>query len=111
MDDFITKAMQLADAYAEAKHISFMSNSDQHDEDEMATRSALLAHLEGGRDFPIRMERVKGSSIEEMRKNLSRELYSAGDCIVCWVNEGDFAMRGFAAVFDAARASDALKGE
>lgn len=39
---------------------------------------------------PIRMERVNGSALDEMRKNLSPSMWQLGDCIVCWVNEGDY---------------------
>ena len=40
----------------------------------------------------VRMERTKGSTIAEMRAGLSRDLYNTGDCILCWVNEGDCLM-------------------
>jgi len=39
-----------------------------------------------------RLERVKGNDFEEWRKNISPELYAAGDAVLCWVNEGDLCM-------------------
>lgn len=51
MNEFTRKAMQLADAYAEAHGNQFGTHCPPEN-DPQAPRSALLAHLEGGEQNP-----------------------------------------------------------
>jgi hypothetical protein len=37
----------------------------------------------------LRYERAQGRTLEEMRANLSPELYGHGDTVLVWANEGD----------------------
>jgi hypothetical protein len=40
----------------------------------------------------LRYEPAQGSTLEEMRDNLSADLRQTGDCKLVWVNEGDLAL-------------------
>jgi hypothetical protein len=56
----------------------------------IAARDAMWSEMLGERK--VRMERVRGegNTIETYRAHISKELFNAGDVILCWVNEGDF---------------------
>jgi len=40
----------------------------------------------------LRYERANGLTLDQMRGNVSRKLYEAGDCVLIWVNEGDLCL-------------------
>ena len=44
-----------------------------------------------GKRAGMRLEQVSGTTLDEMRANLSSHLRNSGDCVLCWVNEGDLA--------------------
>jgi hypothetical protein len=52
-------------------------------------KEALIQRLE---NCKIRAEYAEGRTYEEMRKNLSPELWRQGDVRLVWVNEGDYIL-------------------
>lgn len=47
-------------------------------------------------NLQIRYAIPRGQTFEEMRSNVQKtDLYNMGDCIMIWINEGDFSMLTF----------------
>ena len=75
-------------SWADATDYRLTGEQDRQ-RDRMA--QALHAMFLAGKRAGMRLEQVSGTTLDEMRANLSSHLRNSGDCVLCWVNEGDLA--------------------
>lgn len=105
MDDFITKAMQLADEMADAA--VDLGASGEVDGSLNTARAALLAHMEGGRADAERYRWLRDYSTPA----IFAFYLSVGKAFDGVKFARETVDEAIDAQIDAARASDALKGE